>query len=146
MDHLDDRLLAALDRVVVAAVGVTTVALAGGSRERDLTLPQWRALMVISSSGGVRAGDVAKRIGMSRPSMSRLVRRLERHGMVVASQDPVDRRATILQASRKGNAVRVATLDRRQKLVEDALAGRSPLPRDLLDGLHEIADALSRYG
>lgn len=144
MEQTDERILAGLDRLAVAAIGVTTVALA--EHGRDLTLPQWRALVVISSSSGLRASDVASRIGMSRPSMSRLIRRLQRRGVIVADEDPSDRRATILRATPAGVAMRVATMARRRDLMAEALAThRGPLPRELGAGLDAIAEALERY-
>jgi DNA-binding MarR family transcriptional regulator len=146
MEPSEDRVLAALDRLVLAAVGVTTVALAESGEGHDLTLSQWRALVVISSSTGLRASELAQRIGMSRPSMSRLVRRLERRGVIVAEQDPNDGRATILRATSTGVSVRVAMMARRRELMTDALAARpGSLPRDLASGLDAIAEVLERY-
>ncbi|MGH2513687.1 MAG: MarR family winged helix-turn-helix transcriptional regulator [Candidatus Limnocylindrales bacterium] len=142
-----ESLLAALDRLVLAAVGVTTVALAESGEGHDLTLSQWRALVVITSADGLRASEVAQRIGMSRPSMSRLIRRLERRGVIVADQDPHDGRATILRATRTGAAMRVATMNRRRELMAEALDARpGTLPPDLAGGLDAIAGALERYG
>jgi DNA-binding MarR family transcriptional regulator len=144
MQRTEDRILAALDRLAAASVALTTVALA--EQGRDLTLPQWRALVVISTSTGLRASDVADRIGMSRPSMSRLIRRLQRRGVIVVEDDPGDRRATILRATPAGVAMRVATMTRRRKLMAEALAAhRGPLPRELASGLDAIADELERF-
>lgn len=143
----EDPVLMALDRLALAAVGVTTVALAEGGTGHDLTLAQWRALVVISSSKGVRASDVADRIGMTRPSMSRLVRRLERRGVVSVHSDPLDGRAAILRATANGRQMHLATLARRRELMAEALAARAGvLPDDLATGLAAIADALERYG
>ncbi len=139
--------MAALDRLVAAAVGVTTVALAETTAGHDLTVPQWRALVVISSSSGLRASEVAARLGMSRPSMSRLIRRLERRGVIVVEPDPTDGRATVLRATPAGVAMRVATMSRRRELILDALAeGSESLPPGLARGLDAIAGSLERYG
>jgi DNA-binding MarR family transcriptional regulator len=146
MQPPDDRMLAALDRLTTAAVGVTALALAETAAAHDLTLAQWRALVVISASDGLRAGEVASRIGMSRPSMSRLVRRLQRRGVVFVAEDPDDRRATILRATPAGVAMRVATMARRRTLMAEALAARrGPLPDELGGALDAIADALERH-
>jgi DNA-binding MarR family transcriptional regulator len=146
MDRTDDHILAALDRLASAAVGMTTVALAANGQVHDLTLPQWRTLVVISASTGLRASEVASRIGMSRPSMSRLIRRLQRRGVIVVEVDPTDRRAMILRATPVGVAMRVAAMARRRELMAEALAAHpGRLPRDLAGGLDAIADALERY-
>jgi hypothetical protein len=63
MEPSEDRVLAALDRLVLAAVGVTTVALAESGEGHDLTLSQWRALVVISSSWTAREGTRTGRRG-----------------------------------------------------------------------------------
>jgi DNA-binding MarR family transcriptional regulator len=147
MQPPNDRVLAALDRLATAAVGVTALALAETAAARDLTLAQWRALVVISSSDGLRAGEVAARIGMSRPSMSRLVRRLERRGVIAVAEDPNDGRATILRATPAGDAMRIATMARRRTLMAEAVAARrEPLPKSLADALDAVADALERHG
>lgn len=143
---VDEGLVAALDELVGAAVGVTTVALAQTVLGQDLTLPQWRALVVISSADGLRVSDVASRIGMSRPSMTRLVQRLQRRGVIVAEADPSDGRAMILRATPAGMAMRVATMSGRRRLIIDALGTRpEALSPDLAHGLRSIAKALERY-
>jgi DNA-binding MarR family transcriptional regulator len=131
MDRTEDHILAALDRLASAAVGMTTVALAANGQVHDLTLPQWRALVVISASTGLRAGDVASR---------------QRRGVIVVEADPTDRRATILRATPVGVAMRAAAMARRRELMAEALAAHpGRLPRDLGQGLDAIADALERY-
>ncbi|HEY7937598.1 MAG TPA: MarR family transcriptional regulator [Candidatus Limnocylindrales bacterium] len=143
---VDERLIGALDELVGAAVGVTTVALAQTVIGQDLTLPQWRALVVISSTDGLRVSDVAARIGMSRPSMTRLVQRLQRRGVIVAEPDPSDGRATILRATAAGMAMRVATMTGRRRLIVEALGSRpETFSPDLAHGLTAIARALERY-
>ncbi len=146
-EDVDDLLLAALDRLVVAAVAVTTVALAQTESARDLTLAQWRALVVISSSNGLRSSEVARRIGMSRPSMTRLVQRLQRRGLIGVEPDPSDGRATILRATTAGAATKVAMMARRRSLIVDALAERrNDLSPEAAGELETIAEALERYG
>jgi DNA-binding MarR family transcriptional regulator len=147
IETVDDDLVAALDRLVGAAVAVTTVALSQTVGGDELTLPQWRALVVITSASGLRASEVAARIGMSRPSMTRLVQRLVRRGVVVVTSDPSDGRATILRPTQAGLALRVATMSRRRKLIVDALGARTwSLPPELVRGLDAIAESLERYG
>ena len=146
IDSSDEHLLAALDRFAGAAVAVTTVALTQTAGGGELTLPQWRALVVITSANGLRASEVAARLGMSRPSMTRLVQRLVRRGVVVVDSDPSDGRVTILRPTQAGLALRLATMSRRRKLIVEALGARSkPLPPDLICGLDAVAESLERY-
>lgn len=140
---MGEALLDALDDLAIELVGLTALALAQGGEERDLTLAQWRALALIASGDGIRASDLAPRIGMSRPSMSRLVRRLERKGLIRAETDPTDRRAAILTSTPIGRQALHDTRARRRRMVADALARRGrPLPRDLQAGLRAVLAAL----
>lgn len=142
---MDDReLLDLLDDLSIAVVGMTADALGQGGPERDLTLGQWRALVLIAAGDGLRASELAHRVGMSRPSMSRLVDRLERKGLVASTADPDDRRAVLLVSTVAGREALQDTRARRRQMVADVLdrAGR-PLPEDLPAGLRTIVAALS---
>lgn len=142
-DH--ETLLDALDDLSIEVVALTALALGQGGQERDLTLGQWRALVLIASSDGIRASDLAARLGMSRPSMSRLVRRLTQKGLVGTTNDPSDGRAIILSSTAVGRQALLDTRRRRRRMVADALGRQAkPLPRDLQRGLRAIVDALDR--
>jgi DNA-binding MarR family transcriptional regulator len=142
---IEPSTLEALDKVIVAAVGITTVALAQADGVGDLTFPQWRVLVVVGERpAGVRVSEIAKRIGASSPSASRLIRRMERAGMVSTERDETDRRATLVRLTEAGARVRALVIDRRRRLVRRLFrshAGR--LPRDLEQGLHVIGQVLS---
>jgi DNA-binding MarR family transcriptional regulator len=114
--------LAALERIVVGAVALTTRSFAEAEPGLDLTFPQWRALMILGEAdGGERIGAVAARVGVTLPATGRLLRRLERRGLVTLSIDETDRRATRARLTQKGTEVRAALLRyRRQALTEVA--------------------------
>ncbi len=137
--------LDALDRVIVASVGITTVALAQADRAGELTFPQWRVLVVVGERpSGVRVSEIARRVGASSPSASRLIRRMELAGMVTTERDENDRRATLVRLTAAGARVRSTVIDRRRRLVARLFrshAGR--LPRDLDLGLQAIGEVLS---
>ena len=147
MSRQHDQVMDALERLFIAAVGVTSVALSESGASPDLTIQQWRALVLIGSADGLRLGVLAQQIGMSPPSASRLVRRLARRGAVVAEPDPLDGRAVILRATPAGAALRRDVMARRRELVGAALAARpDDLPDDLPGGLQAIAEALAWFG
>jgi DNA-binding MarR family transcriptional regulator len=139
----DEALLDVLDDLSIEVVVMTALALGQGGQERDLTLPQWRALVLIDAGEGVRASDLAPRLGMSRPSMSRLVRRLERKALVSAAPDPSDGRAVILSSTPTGRRALRDTRVRRRRMVADALGRTGQAIPDTLDaGLRAIVVAL----
>lgn len=127
------------------AIGMTTVALSEGQAS-DLTLPQWRALVVIGRADTIRVGDAAARIGMSLPSASRLIRRLESRGYLTTERDETDRRATLVRLTAEGHRVRAEVIARRRELMNHALETHATrLPKDLARGLETIAKAFDRY-
>jgi DNA-binding MarR family transcriptional regulator len=134
-------ILEPLEMLMFGAIGLTTLALSGASAG-DLTLFQWRALVVIGRSGSARVGDIASAVGMSLSSASRLVRRMEGRGLVWTERDRADRRATLVRLTAAGTALRADVVNRRRSLMEAALSRRSAtLPDKLGPGLHAIAQA-----
>jgi len=133
-----------LERLIGAAVGLTTVAIAQAA-PADLRFQQWRALVVVGHRGGARVGEVAARIGMSMPSASRLVDRLEARGYVATSRDPRDGRGLIVTLTGHGAEVRRAVMARRRALLTEALGAEGGPPPEVGVGLARLVRALDRY-
>lgn len=141
------RLLDALEGLAVATVGLTAAALSETPEGQDLTLSQWRALVVLAASDGRHVGELADQLGISLPSASRLVRRLERRGLVSAERDEDDRRATLLHLQPRGREAHRAVTAARRKRIERAMAARPDgLPDDPSEALEALAEALSPTG
>jgi DNA-binding MarR family transcriptional regulator len=140
----DDQLLLLLERVVIGSVGLTTRALAEAAPGGDLTFPQWRAMLVVGEgSDGLRVGQVASRVGVTLPATSRLLRRLERRGLMELGPDPVDRRATRARLTAAGVAARAAVLDYRRAELRETAARLDAA--DQVAALEELASLLGRY-
>jgi DNA-binding MarR family transcriptional regulator len=119
----DVRLVEAIERLMRAAVGVTTRALTESGAGTDLTLQQWRALAVAVESGsaGVRVGDLGRRLGMAMPGASRLVSRLERRDLISVTRDADDRRVALVRATDTGHEVWAGVVRHRRVLISAAL-------------------------
>ncbi len=140
------QLVHALEGLVVGAVGLTTYALEQFAPTVDLTLPQWRTLVVVARGDGVRIGEVAARVGMGVPSMSRLIRRLERRGLVSTERDESDRRATLVRATPEGREFWSTLVDHRRQLIAEILDGVRPaLPARAVREVEALEAAFSRY-
>jgi DNA-binding MarR family transcriptional regulator len=141
------RAVSALERLVFGAIGMTALAVAGAEGGSELTLFQWRCLVIAGEEQeGKRVGEIAVRIGVSLPSASRLCRRLERRGLVIAQRDESDRRATVIRLSAEGVKVRQHILAARQRLIESLLDDLPrPPPEVFLTELEAIANAFERY-
>ncbi len=146
-DPTDQGLIGSLERLITGAIGMTARLLVEEGQDGDLTLAQWRCLLIAGEAEtGKRVGDIAARIGVSLPSASRLCRRLEQRGLVAAERDERDRRATLVRLTPAGARVRDHLLTRRQETIAALLhERREPLPSDLRKGLEAIAQAFERY-
>ena len=79
----NDDLAQVLEQITVGAVGVTTRALAEATPGFEMTFPQWRALLILGAEqDGARLSEVAGRVGVTLPATGRLLRRLERRGLL----------------------------------------------------------------
>ncbi len=132
----------ALERLVFAGVALTSRALAEATPGLELTLPQWRAIVVLGeASDGARVSEVATRVGGSLPGTSRLLRRLERRGLVSARQDERDHRATRVRLTPDGRAVRTAIFEYRRRTIRRVARVASPSP-ELTVELERLAAAI----
>jgi DNA-binding MarR family transcriptional regulator len=121
----DDPLAMAVERLLAAGIGMTAWAIGRSPRAATLTIGQWRVLVLAARIQGLRVGELAARLGMSQPSASRLVRRLETRGLVHATRSPDDRRATVVTLTDTGQVLVQDVVDRRRARVADALRDRS---------------------
>lgn len=143
---LDERVITAIERVIVGGVAITARAL--GDETSDLTLMQWRVLVVVGEQEtGLHVGMVGQRIGTTPPSASRIIRRLEDRGLIELVRDESDRRFMLVRLTRKGRALRATLVDRRRMLIRSAFEShREALPSDLADALQAIASVLLALG
>jgi DNA-binding MarR family transcriptional regulator len=134
-----------LELLMFGAIGMTTLALSAASAG-ELTISQWRVLVVLGRVDAARVGELAAAVGVSLPSTSRLVRRLERRGLVTTERDTEDRRATLVRMTPEGRDIRDEVINRRRAMMEAAIAARAPrLPAGLAAGLTAIALAFDAY-
>ena len=140
----DDAAVQAIELMARATMGMTTWALADATPGLDLSLLQWRALLIVGDDVvGARIGQVGDGVGLPLPAASRLVQRLQRRGLVHLERDPDDGRATRVQLTHAGSHVRSAVLARRRDLISEAL-GRTVLPAEAIQGLRVVAERFER--
>ena len=74
-------------------------------REHALSDQQWRVLRVLGEHGAVEAGRVAREAYILVPSLTVLLARMERDGLITRSRDPQDQRRTVVEATAQGRKV-----------------------------------------
>ena len=71
-------------------------------REHGLSDQQWRVLRVLGEHGTVETGKVAREAFILGPSLTGVLARMERDGLIRRERDPADQRRTVVQATAKG--------------------------------------------
>ena len=71
-------------------------------REHELSDQQWRVLRVLGEHGAVETGRVAREAFILGPSLTGVLARMERDGLITRSRDPEDQRCTVVEATPRG--------------------------------------------
>ncbi len=123
-----------------ALVGVIAQSLA--VTLEHVTLPQFRALVLLRALGTTPAGVLAARLGVTASTGTRLVSRLVRGGWVQRGASESDRRLISLTLTDKGTDLVDDTRRRRERALKDILHTMPAADRAAaVDGLRRLADA-----
>jgi len=109
----------------------------GGSGRRDLSLTAVATLSSLDRQGPQRITTLATAEGVSQPSMTQLIQRLEQRGLVARGSDPADGRVALVTVTDQGRAALVA---RRQRNAERIAGLLADLPEP---DVRALADALA---
>lgn len=114
--------------VVEAVLGASRVLVAVAARSlaevaEEVTLPQYRALIVLASRGPQRVASLAEALGVTPPTATRMSDRLVRKGLVRRRTARDDRREVRLSLTPAGHAL-VAEVTTRRRAEIAHLLGR----------------------
>jgi DNA-binding MarR family transcriptional regulator len=108
---------------------------------RDITLTSLATLSTLDRTGTKRITELAAIEGVTQPSMTTLVANLEKHGLVVRSGDPADKRVCLVSITDAGRRYMIA---RREAGIEAFAGVVSQLPPDEAAALAAAIPALER--
>lgn len=74
-------------------------------RGADLSVPKFRVLIFLNRNEGASLSDIAEHMGLTLPSMSRMIDGLVARNMVIRQMDPGDRRRVTLAPTALGRTV-----------------------------------------
>jgi MarR family transcriptional regulator, transcriptional regulator for hemolysin len=115
------------------------------ARSHGITLPQWRVLGEISHNSGISQVALANLIDTDPMTLSGILDRLEKRGLIERYADPNDSRAKLARMTRAGRHLVDTVRDVGREVYENALEGLSPGDREKIsEGLRCIRDNLSR--
>jgi len=92
----------------------------------SVSLPQFRALVLLSSRGPARMGDLAHLLGVHQSSFSRTADRMELAGLIVRGQSPESRREVLVSPTEKGLRIVDEVTEARRREIAAILARLSP--------------------
>lgn len=67
----------------------------------NLSAPEWKLLGMLAENGGVKLAKLAELLGVEAPLVTSLVDSLEKKNLVRRKNDPQDKRAKIIEATKK---------------------------------------------
>ena len=93
--------------------------------EHGLHVGQEMVLLELWQEDGLRARELAVRLGVEPPTVTKMLRRLERCGLVERCQDPADARSFRIHLTEKGRALEEPVARCWAQTEQTALAGLS---------------------
>ncbi|MET8147090.1 MarR family winged helix-turn-helix transcriptional regulator [Actinoplanes sp. NPDC049668] len=134
------RTVAALMAASRAFVGITARSLA--AVDVEVTLPQFRALVVLATRGPQRPADISAELKVTPSTGTRMCERLVRKGLARRTRTPTDRRVVRLALTPAGRSlVDEVTGRRRDELVAIVAATAEHWPPAVTAALHAFAEA-----
>jgi len=141
-----------IDRALTAIRQILQRPLASAVVEGGLTGAQQAVMRVlVNSAKAMSLGDVRQSLGLAQSTVSGIVARLVKRGLIVQERDPVDGRAILLAPSKPVRDFLKKTMP---ELTQSPLAGALRLAReperktirDALRRLHELLEEASSSG
>jgi DNA-binding MarR family transcriptional regulator len=135
VDLVDGVLAASRALVAVAAKSL-------GAAEEEVTLPQYRALVVLSLRGPHRMTELADALEVNQSTVTRMCDRLDRKGLIARERPEDNRRIVIVTIAPAGQQLVAAVMRRRRSLIRSILRKMTPAAQhDLVVALAAFAQA-----
>lgn len=102
-DPIADPVVDAVLRASRALVSITSASLSAVNE--DVTLPQFRSLVVLATAGPQTVSALADRLAVHASTMTRMCNRLVSRGLVLRAPSAVDRREVVIALTAMGTSV-----------------------------------------
>jgi len=102
-------------------------------RSLDLSVPQFRVLAFVDRNEGASLWEVARHMGLTSPSTSRLVDNLIERDMMTRTDHPDDRRRVRLTVTRHGRTILQTSTDETVSYLARKLSGADADSREIID-------------
>ncbi|MEX1199866.1 MAG: MarR family transcriptional regulator [Methylophaga sp.] len=111
--------------------------------EHDLTYPQYLVLLVLWEKDGIAVRDLMRRLKLDSGTLSPILKRLERAGMVDKQRNDIDERIVRISLTDKSRQLKPVIAEvQKQVACQTGLENKEFFA--LLQQLNQLADALSK--
>ncbi len=134
-----------VDAVLTASRAMVAIAISSLAAERvDITLPQYRVLVVLAMDGPQQVAALSKVLDVYSSTITRLCDRLVAKGLIERTTESSDRREVVLSLTRRGRAVVERVTRRRHDRIAAIIDAIPPARRrELVLALRTFSDAAS---
>jgi DNA-binding MarR family transcriptional regulator len=140
--HTRDDVERAVDELLAASRALVGIAARALPESADVTLPQWRALVLLEGAGQLNVNALAAQLGVNPSTCTRLCDRLVRKGLLDRDLSPDSRREVLLRLTPAGSSLVADATARRRAEIEELVNGLSPRERrDLASALPPLVRA-----
>ena len=108
----------------------------------DLSPSMTAALATIERHGPLTPSELAERERVQRPTVTRVLARLEEAGLVVRAADPQDRRCSLVSISDDGRALLEAMRERKDAFLARRIDALEPADREALERAAAILERM----
>jgi len=108
----------------------------------DLSPSMTAALATIERHGPLTPSELAERERVQRPTVTRVLARLEETGLVVRAADPQDRRCSLVSISDDGRTLLEAMRERKDAFLARRIDALEPADREALDRAAAILERM----
>src|SRR5215208_3262568 len=112
----------------------------------DLSPSMNAALATIERHGPLTPSELAERERVQRPTVTRVLARLEEAGLVARAADPQDRRCSLVSISDDGRALLGAMRERKDAFLARRIDALEPADREALDRAAAILERMLKEG
>jgi len=96
------------------------------ARTHELTLPQWRTLAHVGKNAAITQAALAQAIDVDPMTVSGILTRLKKRGLIIRQPDPADSRAKLTTLTPEGEELLGMARRLGMEMYETALAGIDP--------------------
>nr|WP_321454096.1 MarR family transcriptional regulator [uncultured Carboxylicivirga sp.] len=114
--------------------------------ELEITYPQYLVMMILWENDGMPVNDIAKKLILNTNTITPLLKRMEKQGLVSRERSSNDERKVIIKLTQKGNELKDKAIKIPERLASQLLEGPMSVEEliRLKDDLGKIINHLSK--